>query len=85
MNTPELLSDLDRLGIRLKADGERLRYYPRSALTPDLLGRLKAHKADLLALLQATSAPDQAPATSTSWRDRSGSCPGTRGSKGRGG
>jgi len=52
MSTAELLLDLGRVGIRLEADGERLRYCPRSALTPDLLDRLKAHKAELLALLR---------------------------------
>jgi hypothetical protein len=52
MSTPELLSELDRLGVRLEADGDRLRYSPRSALTPELFARLKAHKAELLALLR---------------------------------
>ena len=51
VNEAELLADLAVRGIRLEADGERLRYHPRSALTPKLLERLKAHKADLLALL----------------------------------
>jgi hypothetical protein len=83
MNAAELLTDLGRLGIRLEADGERLLYYPRSALTPDLLARLKAHKADVLALLRP--APEASPALpvvtsdapakpvcrcgSTTWRD----------------
>jgi len=52
MSAAELLLDLGRVGIRLEADGERLRYCPRSAMTPDLLGRLKAHKVELLALLR---------------------------------
>ena len=59
MSAAELLMDLGLLGIRLQADGDRLRYHPRSALTPDLLARLKAHKADVLALLRPT--PDDAP------------------------
>ena len=68
VSAAELLADLARRGIRLEADGERLRYHPRSALTPDLLDRLKAHKAELLTLLlRATafdidSAPDAEPA-----------------------
>lgn len=58
MNAAELLLDLGRLGIRLEAHGDRLRYSPRSALTPDLLDRLKSHKAELLALLRpAPEAP----------------------------
>lgn len=52
MSVVELLLDLRRLGIRLEADGERLRYTPRDALTPDLLARLKEHKADILASLR---------------------------------
>ena len=51
MSAADLLLDMGRLGIRLEADGERLRYFPRSALTPDLLDRLKAHKGELLATL----------------------------------
>lgn len=60
MSAAELLLDLGRLGIRLEANGERLRYFPRSALTPDLLDRLKAHKADLMATLRP--APEVSPA-----------------------
>lgn len=59
MSAADLLLDLDRLGIQVEADGERLQYFPRSALTPDLLDRLKAHKADLLAVLRP--APDLSP------------------------
>lgn len=55
MSVVELLLGLGRLGIRLEADGERLRYRPRSALTPDLLARLKEHKAELLAMLGANA------------------------------
>ena len=52
MSAAELFLDLGRLGIRLEADGERLRYFPRSALTPDLLDRLKVNKAELLAAIE---------------------------------
>ena len=82
MSAAELLLDLGRLGIRLEAHGERLRYFPRSALTPDLLGRLKAHKAELLALLRPMIAIEPQPMPtikptakpvcrcgSTTWRD----------------
>ncbi len=53
MSAAALLLDLERLGIRLEARGDRLRYSPRSALTPDLLNRLKAHKQELLTVLRA--------------------------------
>lgn len=52
MNAAELLLELAGLGILLEAHGDRLRYSPRSALTPDLLTRLKTHKAELLAILR---------------------------------
>ncbi len=60
MSAAELMVDLGRLGIRLQTDGCRLRYFPRSALTPDLLDRLKAHKVDLLRLLRQESEQPQA-------------------------
>ena len=51
MSAAKLLLELSGMGVRLEADGDRLRYFPRSALTPDLLSRLTAQKADLLAML----------------------------------
>ncbi len=65
MSAAELLLDLGRVGILLEADGERLRYCPQSAMTPDLLGRLKTHKAELLALLRPAAAVQAQPATTT--------------------
>jgi hypothetical protein len=47
----DLLAELDGLGIHLEADGQRLRYRPRAKVTVDLAGRMKTHKAELLALL----------------------------------
>ena len=52
----DLLAELDRLGIRLEADGQRLRYRPREKVTADLAGRMKMHKAELLALLAKRAA-----------------------------
>ena len=52
MSATKLMADLARLGIRLEAHGDRLRYHPQSAMTPDLMARLKAHKAELLAILR---------------------------------
>jgi hypothetical protein len=48
-----LLSELTRRGIHLEADGSRLRYYPRSAVTRDLVERMRAHKDELLAALRS--------------------------------
>ena len=47
MNATELLEDLNRLGIRLAVHGDRLRYSPRSAVTPELANRMKAHSDSL--------------------------------------
>ncbi len=48
-----LLVELIRRGIEICAAGDRLRYRPRSAMTPDLADRLAAHRAGLLAILAA--------------------------------
>lgn len=53
----DLLADLSRLGIEVVAHGDRLRYRPQSALTPDLVERLRIHKTELLATLRPTVAP----------------------------
>ena len=46
-----LASQLIELGVTLAKDEGYLRYSPKSAVTPELISRLKAHKADLLKLL----------------------------------
>lgn len=51
MNVPELLDVLAQSGITLEALGDRLRYSPASRVSPELLDGLKAHKAELLAML----------------------------------
>jgi hypothetical protein len=51
-----LLADLSARGIALRADGDRLRFRPRSA-APELVERLRTHKAELLGLLQGADGP----------------------------
>ena len=53
-NLAELLTDCDARGIRMLATGEDGLTIdaPQDALTPDLMGRLKARKGELLAMLQ---------------------------------
>jgi len=55
----ELLADCDDHGIRLlpAGDGGLAIDAPRDALTPELTGRLKAHKGELLALLRPQPCP----------------------------
>jgi hypothetical protein len=60
MSAADLLFELNRRGIRLEANSDRLRYHPQSALTPDLLALLKAHKAELLAILNANQQAEAA-------------------------
>ena len=61
-----LLVELARRGVELRAAGDRLRYRPRSAMTPDLADRLAAHRADLLAVLAAADdRADRCPASDT--------------------
>ncbi len=52
MSAKALLEELRKRGVELAPDGDRLRYRPKEATTPDLLGRLKAHKQQLLKLLE---------------------------------
>ena len=53
MSIQALLTELDQLGVKLEADGDRLLYAgPQEAISPELIKRLKVHKTDLLALLQ---------------------------------
>ena len=56
MTAITLLNDLTRLQIQLKADGDRLRYAPRSAVTPALAEQIKAHKGELLEILRNPTA-----------------------------
>ena len=62
---PELLADCDARNIRLAAtgDGGLTIDAPQDALTPDLMGRLKAHKGELLAILRPAVAPNGATTT----------------------
>ena len=47
----ELLAEINRLGVVLVANDDRLQYYPRAAMTPELIERLREHKAEVLAVL----------------------------------
>lgn len=62
----DLYRELSDLGAMLWQEGRQLRYRaPHGSLTPELLARMRAHKAGLLALL---SANDPAPAPATTQR-----------------
>ena len=77
MSAAQLMTELTRLGIRIEAHGDRLLYSPRSAVTPDLADRMKAHKGELLAILRRDP---EAPAIDLSQRNGSmASGPGSAG------
>lgn len=48
----QLLEDLRRRGVTLIADGDRLRFRPREAVSPELRTLLAEHKAELLTFLK---------------------------------
>lgn len=52
MNAFQIVDRLERCGITLQARDGKLRFFPPTQLTPDLLGQLKAHKAEILDLLR---------------------------------
>lgn len=60
--TSDLLRDLEAQGVRLEArDGRLVALAPRGAITPELAGQIKAHKAALLAALTTGSGKQLAP------------------------
>jgi hypothetical protein len=66
----DLLLDLDRLGIQVKVEGDRLRWKPHPAMTADLRARIERHKPALVKLLTQTAASAGAP------RNGCRTCPG---------
>lgn len=56
----ELLAELSRRGVELVVHGDRLRYRPADAATPELAERLRIHKAELLAALMPPTGQDRA-------------------------
>ena len=47
----EILEEVGRRGVSLFPKDDRLRFYLKNALTPELLEELKAHKAEILVVL----------------------------------
>jgi hypothetical protein len=58
----DLLSELTTRGVVVAPDRGCLRLYPRSALNPDLLARVRALKPQLLELLQLSAGAVASPA-----------------------
>jgi len=53
----QFLAEMKGLGIELRASGDMVRYRPPQAMTPDLLERLRMHKAEILASLADEAPP----------------------------
>ena len=52
MTATQILSELERRGVRLESVGERLRYRPKDAVPAEMVEVLRAHKAELLQALR---------------------------------
>ena len=66
MTAAAVLYDLAAAGVTIAAQGDRLRFWPRSAVGPDLLTRLRDHKAELLQMIRGGGADhDRADAKSS--------------------
>jgi len=63
MNVTSLLDELHSLGVTLEARGDRLRFRPVNAVTPDLVEHLRANKEEVLAHLERHPATDSPPTT----------------------
>jgi len=55
MGAPDVLASLTALGVRLYSDGDAIVAEPRSALTETARAMIRAHKAELLAVLAGTA------------------------------
>lgn len=53
----ELLVELFRRGVTVKADGDTLRFSPRSRVTPEMVEQLRQHKAAILKTLSRVLVP----------------------------
>lgn len=55
----ELLSEVQHLGVTLRAEGDRLRFAPRDRLPAELVGRLKERKPEVIAALATAETPTE--------------------------
>src|SRR5450755_1200016 len=61
MNAPDILLALEGMGLHLSVHEGKLRAQPRSSLTDETRGLIRAHKAELVERLQRTQEPPEAP------------------------
>ena len=58
MNAEELLTEVEALGMTVHLDGEVLRFRPGSVVPPDLVEELRAHKPELVELVNLRGWPE---------------------------
>ena len=51
MTAVQIIRDLQSRGVELRAEGNRLRFRPKEALTPDTVEVLRRHKSEIIAAL----------------------------------
>ena len=59
MDALELIGEMRRRGVILKAEGQHLRYYPSRKVTPELRSALKRHKGKTLMYLAGLLREDE--------------------------
>lgn len=58
MRAEELLAEIEALGVVVSAEHDHLRLRPKSRLTPELIELLRAHKTELLGLVELRQRPE---------------------------
>lgn len=58
MTAEDLLAEVEALGVAVRLDRHELVLRPKSRLTPELVERLRAHKAELLDLVELQGWPE---------------------------
>ena len=54
MTATEILTELERRGVHLELAGDKLRWRPKEAITPDLVEALRQSKAEIIAALTSS-------------------------------
>jgi hypothetical protein len=63
----DLLAEVRRREVRLEVAGRKIRYTPHDGLTPELIDRLKQHRADVIATLGPVPQPCPACGSAIFW------------------
>ena len=61
MTAVQIIQDLHRRGVQLRAEGDRLKFRPKEAVTSHLVEVLKQYKAEIIAVLTGDRVPGLCP------------------------